>query len=113
LVFRTHDEAEAALEEALAAAKSAARAAHARLGDRDTCGSARVSIYPARGKLVTVLKRRGIGRSLQGYGYLIWASELHDVNLSQSITVHEKAAKAFAAVLSKHGVKAYSGAAMD
>jgi len=111
--MNTHEEAEAVLETALAAAKKAARAAYKKIGKRDTCGFANVYIFPARGKFITVLKRRGIGKTLQGRGYLIGASELHDVPQSQSITVHANAAEAFAKVVCEHGVAAYAGARMD
>jgi hypothetical protein len=112
-MLRTHQEAEMVLDEALAAASKAAKVADKKIGKHDTCGDAFVSIRPARGKLITALKLRNIGKTLEGYGYVIWASALHDVHLTQSITVHERAARAFAEVVCKYGVNAHAEVRMD
>lgn len=62
------------------------------VGERDACGFAWIIIRPARGPLVSYLKKQGIGGNEYGGGYSIWMPGRQP---TQSISVHEAAAKAF------------------
>lgn len=73
------------------------------------CGFGYVTINPARGPLVSELKKAKLGHKGYPRGYEISMSRF--VNLSQSVERAEAAAKAFAEVLQKdgfHGVSYYS-----
>lgn len=79
------------------------------------CGFAWATIRPARGPIVSELKRRGIGSTRQygGGGYEIWYSKLHRVS-TQSVSTHEAAAAAFAKTLIDAGVEGVStGSRLD
>lgn len=79
------------------------------------CGFAWVTIKPARGPFVAFLKAHNIGNKHSfsgGPGYGLWYSALHDIP-TQSISVHEAAARAFAAVLKEHGIEASTGSRLD
>jgi len=105
-MLNTHEEAEILLDQALAKAEQAAQQCYEKYGEPNTLGSTSISIYPARGKLVTVLKRRKLGATLSGHGFIISAYDLHSIN-TQSVDIHESAADAFCECLSKHGIRAY------
>lgn len=77
------------------------------------CGRASVTIRPARGALVTMLKARGIG--YKGYygGWTIPAWELGSPRGSQSMERAEAAARAAAAVFASYDVKAYADSSLD
>ena len=104
--------------EAQDAAVAAAHAEDAKLGPENIrgldCGFAWVVIKPARGAFVNYLKSIDVGstRDYGGGGYSVWGSRLHDLQ-TQSISVHYAAAKAFAAVLVKHGLNAYADQRLD
>ena len=79
-------------------------------GDADCCGFAWVVIRPARGTMVSYLKKIGVGRSNYGGGWRIYnPSE----NLTQALTAKEVGASAFAKVLREYGVSAYPESRMD
>ena len=76
--------------------------------DDGMCGFAGVRITPARGKLVTYLKKAGIGyKSYQG-GYYVGVNDY-----GQSITRKEAYARAFAKVLSEHNITCYIESRLD
>ena len=76
------------------------------------CGFAWVTIHPARGPFVKYLKSIGVGSRACGGGYQIWYSKLHSIS-TQSVSVHEAAASAFAKVLKDNGLEAYAGSRLD
>lgn len=93
----------------------AANAANAHIekfpGFEYPCGFAWVNICPARGKLVSELKRRNIGYTdtYQG-GYTVWMparEKSHTAARSQSMEAHFAGAKAFAFVLTQSGITCY------
>jgi hypothetical protein len=104
--------------EVLAAAQAAALAQDAKLvaeGDRGLdCGFAWITISPARGPLVTYLKKTlGPTRSYGGAaGYGVWYSRLHDVP-TQSISVHQAAVAAAVEVLAEYNIRASTGSRYD
>jgi hypothetical protein len=73
-------------------AEVAGKAKFEQVGERDSCGFAWILIRPARGPLVSYLKKQGIGGNEYGGGYSIWMPGRQP---TQSISVHEAAAKAF------------------
>lgn len=77
-------------------------------------GFAWITIRPARGPLVSSLKRAGIGRA-GGYGsggYGIWYGDLHNLP-TQSVDVHAAAVRAAAEVLQRHGFDASWSSRLD
>jgi len=97
--------------EAHAAAVEAAVECHAPMGERDACGFAWITITPARGPLVTWMKKNGIGNKPYGQtGYQIW----NPSNIpTQAITAKERGAEAYRDVLRKYGVDCYMGSRLD
>lgn len=85
-------------DNAVSMGRMAAQIADAALGDENSrgldCGFAWVTIRPARGAFVSWLKKHGHGHNAYGGGWEIWYSEFSD-GRTQSISVHEAAAKAF------------------
>lgn len=78
------------------------------------CGFAWVTIKPARGALVTLLKSLGIG--YKGYygGWQISAFDLSaTAGATQSVEIKEAAVRAAAKVLSEHGVTCSSSSRLD
>jgi phosphoserine phosphatase len=72
------------------------------------CGFAGIRITPARGKMVTYLKKQGIGsKSIVG-GYYIFVREY-----AQSLALKEAYATAFARVLNANGVKCHPESRID
>lgn len=106
------------VEAALAASQAAAVKQNAALPAENArgfdCGFAWVTIKPARGPMVQYLKSINLGSTIDhsGGGYQIWYSRLHTLG-TQSISVHEAAARAFADVLASHGVPASVGSRLD
>ena len=101
-----------ALQEAHDAGKSAAEAHLAKIGgDNYPCGFAWVTIKPARGPWVNLLKDLDIGKtdSYAG-GYMIWASQWSHC---QNVDAKEAAARAYVEVLRKYGVTATVGSRLD
>jgi hypothetical protein len=81
------------------------------------CGFAWVNITPARGQIVSELKRRNIGYTdtYQG-GYTVWmpaSQKSTTAARSQSLEVHSKGADAFAFVLQQSGITCYSQCRYD
>jgi len=75
----------------------------------DACGFAWVHISGSR-RFVNALKSIGEGSSAYGGGYQIWnPSQL----ATQSISIKEAGASAFARVLQENDIKAYSQSRMD
>ena len=72
------------------------------------CGFAWVTISPARGAFVNWLKTQGIGRKGYYGGYEIWVREF-----GQSVDRKSAFAGAFAEVLEKYGITAYTGSRLD
>lgn len=69
------------------------------------CGFAWVVVKPARGQFITWAKSAGKGRKEYGGGWFFWYSEF-SLTSTQSVSVHEAAAKAFADVLRANGINA-------
>ena len=72
------------------------------------CGFAWVTISPARGAFVNYLKSREIGSKGYYGGYEIWVREF-----GQSVDRKSAFAGAFAEVLRKYDINAYSGSRLD
>ena len=80
-------------------------------GDQMPCGFAWVKIKPARGQFVKVMKDIGLGHTDEyAGGYTVWNPS---GNNCQNVDAKEKGARAFAAVLVKHGVNATAGSRWD
>lgn len=81
------------------------------------CGFANVSIYPARGKFVSWLKKQGIGDTGYQGGYRISYYDImprdHRYSRTQSLDVREVACDMFAKILKKYGLTAYSESRAD
>lgn len=76
------------------------------------CGMAWVTIKPARGAFVKWCRENKKGDNGCHGGWVFWYSEFDNAN-TQSVSVHEASAEAFAAVLNKHGIKAEAGSRLD
>jgi len=103
---------EQVLNEARVASKLAALDMHRRVGERDACGFGWVSVYDVRSnsKLGKLLAKHGFSKAYGG-GLQLWDPAGVP---TQSISVKEAGAYAYAAVLSdKLGLKAYGGSRMD
>lgn len=72
------------------------------------CGFAWVTISPARGAFVNWLKSQEIGSKGYYGGYEIWVREF-----GQSVDRKSAFAGAFAGVLEKYGITAYTGSRLD
>lgn len=72
------------------------------------CGFAWVTVSPARGAFVNWLKANGIGSKGYYGGYEIWVREF-----GQSVDRKSAFAGAFAEVLGKYGITAYTGSRLD
>jgi hypothetical protein len=72
------------------------------------CGFAWVTISPARGAFVNYLKSREVGSKGYYGGYEIWVKEF-----GQSVDRKSAFAQAFAEVLNKYGITAYTGSRLD
>ena len=102
--------------EARDAARKAAHEANGKLGPEASrgfdCGFAWVVITPCRGPVVSYLKAQGVGARGYGGGLHIWYSKLHDLG-TQSISVHEAAARAACEVFKRHGLQATWASRLD
>ena len=75
------------------------------------CGFAWVNIKPARGPLITEMKRMGLGRKDEYYGgWTIWNPSHHS---TQCMDAKAAGAHAIADVLLEAGYKAYAAVRMD
>jgi hypothetical protein len=103
---------QSACNEAAQQARTAAKAYHAAHGDRDACGFAWVDVYGVR-------SNSRLGKTLQSFGFR--KSHTGSLQLwnpsgspTQSISVKEEAAIAYARVLTeKLGIRAYAGSRLD
>jgi hypothetical protein len=93
--------------EAVAAAAAAANAENAKLPPEQMrgldCGFAWVVVKPARGPFVSWCKKNGCGRSHHAGGWCFWSPGKAN---TQSMSVHQAGAEAFAEVLKAHGINA-------
>ena len=88
----------------------------AKHGEPMYCGFGSITIYPARGKLVSFLKKNEIGRTGYQGGYRIGYSQImgnHSKRYTQSLDIQETAVDAFANVLQSYGIKAYGEGRAD
>lgn len=72
------------------------------------CGFAWVTVRPGNCSFAVWCRKNGIGHKAYYGGWELWVSEG-----GQSMERKEEYARAFAKVLTKHGIKAYSGSRMD
>jgi len=93
------------------AAQQAAVVAYAQIGERDACGFAWVTVYKVRSnsKLGKLLAKHGFSKSYSG-GLQLWNPSGHG---TQSISVKEAGAYAYAEQLKALGIEAYAGSRMD
>ena len=109
----TQEAVQDACNEAAMQARTAAKAFHAKHGDRDCCGFAWVNVYGVRSnsKLGKWLQAAGFRKDYTG-SLQLWNPSGH---ITQSISVKEAGAEAYADVLrAKLGLdKVYSGSRMD
>jgi hypothetical protein len=102
--------------EASEAAQKAAKAADALLPPETArgldCGFAWVTIKPARGAFVGYAKANRQGYNGHKGGYCIMAPRFHGI-ATQSISVHEAAARAAAEVLRRHGLNVVTDSRLD
>lgn len=103
--------------EAKAAGLAAAIAKDNQLGPENSrgfdCGFAWAEIRPARGPFVAWMKANGISRAHWVSGRYLWSNECGSTLPTQSIEVHLAACRAFAAVLTGHGIKTTTGSRLD
>lgn len=103
---------ELAINKGLAAAKTAAQDMHSKIGERDACGFAWVTVYGVRSnsKLGKLLANYGFRKAYNG-GLQLWDPSRHP---TQSISVLEAGAYAMADVLvNELGLRAYGGSRLD
>lgn len=104
--------AEQVLNEAGVAAKLAGLEMYRKIGERDCCGFGWVTVYDVRSnsRLGKLLAKYGFSKAYNG-GLQLWDPAGVP---TQSISVKEAGADAYAAVLAdKLGLKAYGGSRMD
>jgi hypothetical protein len=81
------------------------------------CGFANVSIHPARGRFVNILKKAGIGDKGFRGGYRISYYDImpqdHKYAHTQSLDIKEIATEAFRDELRKYGLTVYAESRAD
>ena len=81
------------------------------------CGFANVSIHPARGRFVNIMKKAGIGDSGFRGGYRISYYDImpqdHQYARTQSLDIKEIATEAFRDELRKYGLTVYAESRAD
>ena len=86
-------------------------------GEPMYCGFANVSIHPARGRFVNILKKAGIGDKGFGGGYRISYYDImpqdHEYRMTQSMDIKEEACEAFRDELRKYGLTVYAESRAD
>ena len=113
---KTKDDINASLLKLVQKAQEEAQKATAEYIDANSiseypCGFAWVNIKPARGPLIELMKRMGLGRRDEyAGGWTIWNPSGH---LTQNMYVKEAGAMAFAKVLRDAGYKASAHTRMD
>ena len=102
--------------EACEEAKTVATAFVKKHGEPLYCGFCSVTIYPARGRLVSWLKDNKIGSNGYRGGWRISSYDVmagHSHCSTQSLDIKETACDAFCRVLRKYGLEAYSEGRAD
>ena len=86
-------------------------------GEPMYCGFANVSIHPARGRFVNILKKAGIGDKGFRGGYRISYYDImpqdHQYRTTQSLDIKEIACEAFRDELRKYGLTVYAESRAD
>ena len=81
------------------------------------CGFANISIHPARGRFVSIMKKAGIGDSGFRGGYRISYYDImpqdHPYARTQSLDIKETATEAFRDELRKYGLTVYAESRAD
>jgi hypothetical protein len=81
------------------------------------CGFANISIHPARGRFVSIMKKAGIGDSGFRGGYRISYYDImpqdHQYARTQSLDIKEIATEAFRDELRKYGLTVYAESRAD
>ena len=89
---------------------------YAKHGEPLYCGFGNVTIRPARGSFVKYLKDNKIGSNGWNGGWSISSYDImrgHELCGTQSMSIKEEACDAFAKVLEKYGMTAYSQSRAD
>ncbi len=102
---------ESAVVRGLTASREAAADMHSKIGERDACGFAWVTVYDVRSnsKVGKLLANYGFRKAYNG-GLQLWDPSKHP---TQSISVLEAGADAMAKELQALGLKAYAGSRLD
>lgn len=100
----------AIIEEAMKAGQQAEAKHINQYGEDMYCGFGWVEIPNGRSPFVTFCRKNGIGSKHWRKGWYIWRPTQ---NCSQSMTVNEIGAQAFAEVLNNHGIEAFSASRPD
>ena len=86
-------------------------------GEPMYCGFANVSIHPAKGRFVNILKKAGIGDKGFRGGYRISYYDImpqdHQYRMTQSLDIKEIACEAFRDELRKYGLTVYAESRAD
>ena len=86
-------------------------------GEPMYCGFANVSIHPARGKFVSMMKKLGVGSNGYGGGWRISYYDImpqdHQYRTTQSLDIKEIACEAFRDELRKYGLTVYAESRAD
>jgi hypothetical protein len=109
-------EPKAMFQEACDKAKEAATAFVEKHGEPMYCGFASVTIYPARGRLVSWLKDNKIGSNGYRGGWRISSYDVmkgHPYCSTQSMSIKEEACEAFRDELRKYGLTVYAESRAD
>ena len=89
----------------------------AKHGEPMYCGFANVSIFPARGRFVSIMKKAGIGDNGYRSGYRISYYDImprdHKYAHTQSMSIKEEACEAFRDELKKYGLTVYAESRAD
>lgn len=101
---------QAIYNEALLAGQTAEQKWVEQYGEDPYCGFAWVDLPSARTPFVTWCKKNGVGSKHWRKGWQIWRPT---GNGTQSMSVLEAGAYAFAEVLTKHGIQAWAGSRPD
>jgi len=117
LKFNAHGVSPADIyKEGCEAGKLAVDIFYAQHGEPLYCGFGDVKIVPARGSFVKYLKDIKIGSNGWNGGWRISSYDImrgHDLCGTQSMSIKEEACDAFAKVLEKYGITAYSQSRAD
>ena len=102
---------------ARAKAVEAVDAFTAKHGEPMYCGFANVSIHPAKGRFVNILKKAGIGSNGYRGGWRISYYDVmpqdHEYRGTQSMSIQEVATEAFRDELRKYGLTVYAESRAD